>query len=54
MFTVEPGIYLPEFNFDGSVTPKGIGLRTEINCLVLPKHVEVTTLPLQTEIVTLM
>ena len=54
MFTVEPGIYLPAFDFDGSPTPKGIGLRTEINCLVLPDRVEVTTLPLQTEIVTLM
>ena len=54
MFTVEPGIYLPNFNFDDSGTPKGIGLRTEINCLVLPDRVEVTTLPLQKEIVTLM
>jgi Xaa-Pro aminopeptidase len=54
MFTVEPGIYLPDFNFDGSPTPKGIGLRTEINCLVLPDRVEVTTLPLQKEIVPLM
>ncbi len=54
MFTVEPGIYLPDFNFDGSPSPKGIGLRTEINCLVLPDRVEVTTLPLQKEIVTLM
>jgi Xaa-Pro aminopeptidase len=54
MFTVEPGIYLPAFDFDGSFAPKGIGLRTEINCLVLPGRVEVTTLPLQQEIVTLM
>jgi Xaa-Pro aminopeptidase len=54
MFTVEPGIYLPNFNFDGSPMPKGIGLRTEINCLVLPDRVEVTTLPVQTEIVPLM
>ena len=54
MFTVEPGIYLPDFDFDGSSTPKGIGLRTEINCLVLPGRVEVTTLPVQKEIVTLM
>jgi Xaa-Pro dipeptidase len=54
LFTVEPGIYLPGFDFDGSSTPKGIGLRTEINCLVLSDRVEVTTLPLQTEIVTLM
>jgi len=54
MFTVEPGLYLPAFDFDGSPAPKGIGLRTEINCLVLPDRVEVTTLPLQTEIVALM
>jgi Xaa-Pro aminopeptidase len=54
MFTIEPGIYLPDFNFDDSSTPKGIGLRTEINCLVLPERVEVTTLPLQKEITTLM
>ena len=54
MFTVEPGIYLPAFDFDGSAAPKGIGLRTEINCLVLPDRVEVTTLPVQSEIVTLM
>ena len=54
MFTVEPGIYLPDFDFDGSPAPKGIGLRTEINCLVLPDRVEVTTLPVQREIVTLM
>ena len=54
MFTVEPGIYLPDFNFDGSRAAKGIGLRTEINCLVLADRIEVTTLPLQKEIVTLM
>ena len=47
VMTVEPGIYLPDFDFDGSSTPKGIGLRTEINCLVLPGRVEVTTLPVQ-------
>lgn len=50
MFTIEPGIYLPEFNFDSSAQAKGIGLRTEINCLVHTDHVEVTTLPLQTEV----
>jgi Xaa-Pro aminopeptidase len=54
MFTIEPGIYLPDCDFDGSGSAKGIGLRTEINCLVLPDRVEVTTLPLQNEIVTLM
>ncbi|MEZ4677452.1 MAG: M24 family metallopeptidase [Caldilineaceae bacterium] len=50
MFTIEPGIYLPDFNFDDSVTPKGLGIRSEINCYVHPDHVEVTTLPLQTEV----
>ncbi len=54
MFTIEPGIYLPQFNFDDSAMPKGIGLRTEINCLVLPDRVQVTTLPLQKEITPLM
>ena len=54
MFTIEPGIYLPTFNFDGSSTPKGLGLRTEINCLVHPDHVEVTTLPLQSAVIPLL
>jgi len=53
MFTIEPGIYLPADNFDDSPTPKGLGLRTEINCLVFPDHVEVTTLPLQTDVIAL-
>lgn len=50
MFTIEPGIYLPTFDFDGSHPPKGLGIRTEINCFVHPDHVEVTTLPLQVEV----
>jgi Xaa-Pro aminopeptidase len=50
MFTVEPGIYMPDFNFDDSPTPKGLGIRSEINCYMTPGHVEVTTLPLQTEV----
>lgn len=50
MFTVEPGIYMPGFNFDNSPTPKGLGIRSEINCLMHPDRVEVTTLPLQREI----
>ncbi len=54
MFTIEPGIYLPDFDFDGSGTPKGLGIRSEINCLMHPDRVEVTTLPLQTEILTLL
>jgi hypothetical protein len=31
LFTIEPGIYLPEFNFDESPAPKGLGIRSEIN-----------------------
>jgi hypothetical protein len=50
MFTIEPGIYIPDFNFDGSPQPKGLGIRSEINCIVHPGRVEVTTLPLQTEV----
>ena len=41
-FSVEPGIYLPE---------EGFGVRLEINCYVTESDVEVTTLPLQNEIV---
>jgi Xaa-Pro dipeptidase len=43
-FTIEPGIYLPD---------EGIGVRLEINCYVGESDVEVTTLPLQDEIVLL-
>jgi Xaa-Pro aminopeptidase len=50
MFTIEPGIYIPDFNFDGSPQPKGLGIRSEINCIVHPGRVEVTTLPLQMEV----
>ncbi|MCX6043591.1 MAG: M24 family metallopeptidase [Chloroflexi bacterium] len=50
MFTIEPGIYLPDFNFDDSPTPKGLGIRSEINCFMHEDHVEVTTLPIQTEV----
>jgi hypothetical protein len=50
MVTVEPGIYLPNFNFDDSPTPKGLGIRSEINCFMHEDHVEVTTLPVQTEV----
>lgn len=53
MFTVEPGIYLPDENFDGSPAAKGLGIRSEINCFVHKDGVEVTTLPLQEEIVRL-
>ncbi len=50
MFTIEPGIYMPEFDFDSSTPPKGLGIRSEINCIMHEDRVEVTTLPLQTEI----
>lgn len=50
MFTIEPGIYLPDFNFDDSSTPKGLGIRSEINCFMHEDRVEVTTLPIQTEV----
>jgi Xaa-Pro aminopeptidase len=43
-FSVEPGIYLPDENF---------GIRLEIDCYVSGDDVEVTTLPLQTELVLL-
>ncbi|MEZ4832653.1 MAG: Xaa-Pro peptidase family protein [Caldilineaceae bacterium] len=50
MFTIEPGIYMPEFNYDDSPTPKGLGIRSEINCFMHADRVEVTTLPVQTEV----
>lgn len=54
LFTIEPGIYLPDADFDGSGRARGLGIRSEINCLVTEHGLEVTTLPLQTEIVALM
>lgn len=50
MFTVEPGIYYPELNFDDGPTAKGLGIRSEINCLMHEDRAEVTTLPLQVEV----
>ncbi len=50
MFTIEPGIYMPKYNFDGSAQAKGLGIRSEINCYMYADRVEVTTLPLQTEV----
>lgn len=50
MFTIEPGIYMPDFNFDDGPVAKGLGIRSEINCLMHPADVEVTTLPVQTEV----
>jgi Xaa-Pro aminopeptidase len=43
-FSVEPGIYLPE---------EGFGVRLEIDCHVSGNDLEVTTLPLQDEVVLL-
>lgn len=43
-FSVEPGIYLPHEDF---------GIRLEIDCYVNGNDLEVTTLPLQTELVTI-
>jgi Xaa-Pro dipeptidase len=39
--SIEPGIYLPD---------EGLGLRTEVNVLVLPEGVEVTGTPAQMEV----
>jgi Xaa-Pro aminopeptidase len=50
MFSIEPGIYLPDYDFDDSGESKGLGIRSEIDCYVHPDGVEVTTLPIQTEI----
>lgn len=43
--SVEPGIYLPE---------RGIGVRTEVDVLLLPGAIEVTGVPAQTEITPLL
>ncbi|MEZ4706161.1 MAG: M24 family metallopeptidase [Caldilineaceae bacterium] len=50
LFTIEPGIYLPQFNFDDGPAAKGLGIRSEINCTMHADRVEVTTLPLQTAV----
>jgi hypothetical protein len=54
MFTIEPGIYLPQEDFDGSAassgTPKGIGIRSEVNCFMHADRLEITTLPMQREL----
>ena len=54
MFTIEPGIYMADYNFDDSPTPKGLGIRSEIDCYMHDDRVEVTTLPLQTEVIPLL
>ena len=50
MFTIEPGIYLPQLDFDGNGQPKGLGIRSEVNCIVHDDGLELTTLPLQQEL----
>ena len=50
MFTIEPGIYLPHIDFDNSGQMKGLGIRSEVNCIVHDGRLEVTTLPFQTEL----
>jgi Xaa-Pro dipeptidase len=50
LFTIEPGIYMATYNFDDGPSAKGLGIRSEINCFMNADRVEVTTLPLQTEI----
>ena len=54
LFTIEPGIYLPDFDFDDTGRNLGLGLRSEVNCLVREGDLEVTTLPLQEQIVALL
>jgi len=54
MFTIEPGIYLPGLDFDGSGQAKGLGIRTEINCIAHEDSLEIATGPVQTEVVTLL
>jgi Xaa-Pro aminopeptidase len=53
MFTIEPGIYLPQFNWDDSPQPKGLGIRSEVNCIVHADRLEVTP-NRQTEMVALL
>lgn len=52
MFTVEPGIYLPDYVHSGGRV--GLGIRSEINCLMHADRVEVTTLPLQDSMIPLL
>lgn len=52
LFTIEPGVYLPGLDFDGSGRARGLGVRSEINCWVHEGGIEVTT-QVQHEIVTL-
>lgn len=54
LFTIEPGIYMPDCDFDDSGRCLGLGIRSEVNCLVRDGDLEVTTLPLQENVLTLL
>lgn len=54
MFTIEPGIYLPDLDFDGSGQAKGLGIRSEVNCIAHADSLEIATGPIQTEVVALL
>ncbi|RLT37733.1 MAG: aminopeptidase P family protein [Chloroflexi bacterium] len=54
MFTIEPGIYLPALDFDGSGQAKGLGIRSEVNCIAHEDSLEIATGPIQMEMVTLL
>ncbi len=53
MFTIEPGIYLPDLDFDGSGQAKGLGIRLEVDCIAHDDSLEIATAPIQTEIIRL-
>ena len=54
LFTLEPGIYLPELDFDGSGQAKGLGIRSEVNCIAHEESLEIATGPIQTEMIALL
>ena len=54
MFTIEPGVYLPDLRWGDEERQVGLGIRSEINCIVRENEIEVTTLPRQTEIIPLL
>ncbi len=54
MFTIEPGVYFPDLDFDGSGQAKGLGIRTEIDCIAHEDGLEIATGPMQTEVVALL
>ena len=54
MFTIEPGIYLPDLDFDGRGQAAGLGIRSELNCIAHDDSLEIATGPIQTEVVALL